>query len=390
MKFGIFMAPFHQPGQSPALALERDLELIDLLDDLGYDEAFIGEHHSGGWEIIPSPEVFIAVAATRTKRIMLGTGVISIPYHHPFHVANRMAMLDQLTHGRVILGCGPGALPGDAYMLGIESTRQRDRMVEGIRTILRLFTEEGGITVDGSYFKLRDAHLQIKPFQKPHMPLFVANTFSPSGAVAAGQLGCGMLSMTAVSPGGMRELPARWKMAEEIAAENGNRLERRNWRVVLPVHLADSHKEALDDVRAGADTWCQKYFGDTLGVLFQTPDGKSMEMSLDGMIAGGSAIVGTPDEAVKHLRELGELTGGFGGMLILAHEWATPAATRRSYELWARYVAPQFQGAAESIQFSNRWTMKNRDLLANTSVQAVNKAAQDYQQHHAEMSEEKR
>ena len=147
------------------------MQLIEWLDDLGYDEAFIGEHHSAGWEIISSPEIFMAVAAARTKRIMLGSGVVSVPYHHPFHIANRFALLDQLTHGRVMLGCGPGALPSDAYMLGIETTTQRDRMVEGMQAVMRLFNEEGGITIDGSYFKMREAHLQVKPFQQPHADL---------------------------------------------------------------------------------------------------------------------------------------------------------------------------------------------------------------------------
>src|SRR5215510_12066059 len=94
MTFGTFMAPFHRVGENPTLALERDLELIEWLDDLGFDEAWIGEHHSGGWETIASPEVFIATAAGRTRHIRLGTGVVSLPYHHPYMVANRMVLLD--------------------------------------------------------------------------------------------------------------------------------------------------------------------------------------------------------------------------------------------------------------------------------------------------------
>ena len=109
MKFGVFMAPFHRVNENPTLALDRDLELLQWLDTLGFDEAYIGEHHSAGWETIASPEVFIATAAERTRHIRLGTGVISLPYHHPYMVANRMVLLDHLTKGRVILGVGPGA-----------------------------------------------------------------------------------------------------------------------------------------------------------------------------------------------------------------------------------------------------------------------------------------
>ncbi|HEX2279547.1 MAG TPA: LLM class flavin-dependent oxidoreductase, partial [Candidatus Tectomicrobia bacterium] len=108
MKFGIFMGPFHRVGENPTLAMDRDLELVQWLDYLGFDEAWIGEHHSAGWEIISSPEIFIAAAAERTRHIKLGTGVISLPYHHPFMVANWMVQLDHMTHGRVMMGVGPG------------------------------------------------------------------------------------------------------------------------------------------------------------------------------------------------------------------------------------------------------------------------------------------
>ena len=322
MKFGIFMAPFHRVGENPTLCFERDMQLIESLDELGFEEAFIGEHHSSGWEIISSPEIFMAVAATRTKRIKLGSGVVSIPYHHPFNVANRFALLDHLTHGRVMLGCGPGALAADAYMLGIESTTQRKRMVEGVNAIVRLFTEEGKISIDGSYFKLVDAHLQVKPFQQPHMPIFVASTISPSGMVAAGQLGCGVLSVASYAPGGLDDLMKRWAMAEETAAENHKTVDRKNWRLVFPIHLAETRKEAMDDIRDGANSWIHDYFIDTLGAKLQFeeyPNQPVEEMTIDRMIGRGGVIVGTPDDAIAKIRELQQATGGFGGVLGLAH-----------------------------------------------------------------------
>jgi len=385
MKFGIFMAPFHRVGEDPTLCFERDMQLIEWLDELGFDEAFVGEHHSSGWEIIPSPEIFMAVAATRTRRIMLGSGVVSIPYHHPFHVANRFALLDHLTRGRVILGCGPGALAADAHMLGIDTTTQRRRMVEGVQAIIRLFTETGGITIDGSYFKLHDAHLQVKPYQRPHMPIFVASTISPSGMVAAGQLGCGVLSVASYAPGGLDDLMKRWAIAEETAAENGKTVERRNWRLVFPVHLAESREEAIRDVREGANRWIQEYFIDTLGARLQFeeyPNQPIEELTVDRMIGRGGAIVGTPDDAIARIRELQEATGGFGGMLLLAQEWATREKTLHSFELWARYVAPQFRGVvAEQVKFSNQWARDNRELLFNKSLAGIATAISDYAQH---------
>jgi len=391
MKFGIFLAPFHRVGEDPTLCFERDMQLIEWLDELGYEEAFIGEHHSSGWEIISSPEIFMAVAAARTRRIMLGSGVVSVPYHHPFHIANRFALLDQLTRGRVMLGCGPGALAADAHMLGIDTTTQRRRMVEGVEAIVRLFTERGGITVNGSYFKLNDAHLQVKPFQQPHMPIFVASTISPSGMVAAGQLGSGVLSVASYAPGGLDDLKKRWGMAEEAAAENGKTVDRRNWRLVFPVHLAESRDEAIRDIHDGATRWIQDYFINTLGARLQFEEYANQpveEMTIDRMIGRGGVIVGTPDDAIARVRELQDATGGFGGMLMLAHEWATREKTLHSYELWARYVAPQFRGIIEQqVQYSNQWARSNRELLFNKSLAGIATAIQDYVQHKAEKGE---
>jgi limonene 1,2-monooxygenase len=392
MKFGIFMAPFHRVGEDPTLCFERDMQLIEWLDELGFEEAFIGEHHSSGWEIIPSPEIFMAVAATRTKRIMVGSGVVSIPYHHPFNTANRFALLDHLTRGRVMLGCGPGALAADAHMLGIDTTTQRRRMVEGVHAIMRLFTEQGGVTIEGSWFKLVDAHLQVKPFQQPHLPIFVASTFSPSGMVAAGQLGCGVLSVASYAPGGLDDLKKRWEMAEESAAESGKTVDRRNWRMVFPVHLAESREAAMRDITEGANRWIQEYFINTLGARLQFeeyPNQPVEEITVDRMLGRGGAIVGTPDDAIARIRELQEASGGFGGMLLLAHEWATREKTLHSYELWARYVAPQFKGVvAEQVKFSNQWAQQNRELLFSKSVAGIATAIQDYAQHKAEKGEE--
>ena len=194
MKFGIFLAPFHRLGDNPTLAIERDLELVQWLDTLGFDEAWIGEHHSAGWETIASPEIFIGVVAERTRYIKLGTGVISLPYHHPLMVANRMVLLDHLTRGRVMMGVGPGALVSDAYMLGIDPTVQRERMDESLGIILRLFTETEPITYKSDWFEMNEAVLQLRPYQRPHMPIAVAASPVAVGRSPGGQAwGCAPL-----------------------------------------------------------------------------------------------------------------------------------------------------------------------------------------------------
>src|SRR5438552_926014 len=234
MNFGIFMAPFHRIGDNPTYALRRDLELIEFLDHLSYDEAWIGEHHSAGYEIIPSPEVFIAAAAERTRHIRLGTGVCSLPYHHPLILADRMILLDHLTLGRAMFGVGPGALPSDAFMMGIDPLRQREMMDEALEAILALFTADEPVTRECGWFTLRDARLHMRPYTRPHMEMAVAAQVSPAGARAAGKYGLGLLSLGATTAGGFDVLGSQWAVAEEMAAEHAKTVERARWRLGGP------------------------------------------------------------------------------------------------------------------------------------------------------------
>ena len=383
MKFGIFLGPFHRVGENPTLAMDRDLELIQWLDYLGYDEAWIGEHHSAGWEIISSPELFIAVAADRTRHLKLGTGVISLPYHHPFMVANRMVQLDHMTHGRVMLGVGPGALPGDAYMMGIDATTQRARMDEAMGVILRLFTETEPLTYQSEWFELNEALLQIRPFQRPYMPLAVASVQSPAGVALAGKYGAAVLTITTPrdpSSGGT-DLKGLWEIAEESAAEHGQQVSRDDWRLVLPVHLAETRKEAMDQARLGAGRYQREYFETTMGRA-QMVDGP-LEKVIDGMVERGAWIVGTPDDCVAGIQRLAERSGGFGGFLVQTVDWAPRETMLRSYELLARYVMPQFQGSAVGTAASNTWAFDRREVLMAGRARAIDHARHSYAQRHA-------
>ena len=226
LQFGVFLAPFHRIGENPTVALDRDLSLIDFLDELSFDEVWIGEHHSAGWEIIASPELMIAAAAQRTRKIRLGTGVSSLPYHQPLMLADRMVQLDHMTHGRAMFGVGPGALTSDAYMMGIDSLTQRGRMDESLGVILRLFRGET-VSCQTDWFTLKEARLQLAPYSHPHMPVAVASSFSPAGPMAAGKHGVGMLSLTASQHGGLTSAAKSWQIAEEAAATAGTTVCRR-------------------------------------------------------------------------------------------------------------------------------------------------------------------
>jgi limonene 1,2-monooxygenase len=379
MKFGIFMGPFHRVGENPTLAIDRDLELVQWLDALGYDEAWIGEHHSAGWETISSPEIFIAVAADRTKHIKLGTGVISIPYHHPFMVANRMVQLDHMSHGRVMFGVGPGALPGDAYMLGIEATTQRQRMDEGFGMVLRLMTETEPITYKSDWFELQEAMLQLRPYTKPHMPIAVASVQSPAGVQVAGKYGASILTITTPrDPGNPQtDLDALWAIAETSAAEHGQTVNRDDWRLVIPVHLAETREQAIEDVRLGGGRFQREYFETTMGRPWVV-DGPP-EMIVDHMIEQGAWIIGTPDDCIESINRMQERSGGFGAFMVMTIDWAPREKILHSFELLARYVMPAFQGSTLSTSSSNLWATERNEELSAGRVRAVEKAKADWE-----------
>ena len=372
MGFGIFLAPFHRVGENPTVALDRDLELTELLDRLDFDEAWFGEHHSAGWELIASPELMIAAAAQRTRTIRLGTGVSSLPYHHPFMLADRMVQLDHMTRGRAMFGVGPGALTSDAYMLGIDAITQRQRMDEALGVILRLFRGET-VSIETDWFTMREARLQLAPYTHPHMPVAVASTFSPAGPVTAGKHGVGILSVAVSQPGGLISLAKTWEMAQDAADKAGQTISRDDWRLVIPIHLADSREEAIKDVAEGSFRFNKDYFEDTLG----RPADPSNPNDIRATSERGGAIIGTPDDAIAAVERMLEMSGGFGTVLGLAHEWTTREKMKHSYELWARYVAPRFQGQLDRIEASHRFVSENRTTIFGPNAMAIGKAFVD-------------
>jgi limonene 1,2-monooxygenase len=376
LRFGIFMAPFHAVGQNPTLALKRDLELVERLDALGYDEAWFGEHHSAGYELIASPEVFIAAAAQRTKRIRLGTGVSSLPYHHPLILADRMVLLDHLTEGRVSFGVGPGALPSDAYMMGIEPVRQREMMEESLEAILALLESPEPVSRMTDWFTLRDARLQLRPYTAPRFEVAVAAQVSPAGPRAAGRFGLALLSLGATTAGGFDVLGAHWDVMEQRAVEFGTTVDRRDWRLVGPMHLAPTEAQAREEVAFGLADWVD-YFR-RVAALPLAPDVDDPRQLVDAINATGLAVVGTPDMAVAQLQRLLDQSGGFGTYLFMAHEWADREATLRSYELFSRYVAPAFQGQRDAAVSSRDWAAGNRETFIGGAITAVMKAIQDH------------
>lgn len=374
-RVGVFLAPFHAVGEDPTLCLERDIALIQHCDRLGFAEAWVGEHHSTGWETIASPELFLAVVAERTRHIRLGTGAVSLPYHHPLMVADRIVLLDHLTRGRVDFGVGPGGHISDALMLGLAPDRLRDMMAESLEVIVRLMTDPAPLTHVSDWFTLRDAVLQLRPYQHPHPPLAVTSLESPAGMRLAGRMGAGVLSLTvAKSGGGAVDLRGQWAHAEAAAAEAGRTVRRDDWRLVIPVHIAETRSQALDDVRAGGARHLLEYVEATTGRPCPVPG--PPELIVDQMAERGAWVVGTPDDLVQVVEALREASGGFGTLLVWGHEWARTDAVLRSYELIARYVMPRLDDRLAGIESSNRVARAKADDLHRLRSDATRRATE--------------
>jgi len=356
-RFGCFMAPFHKMGISPTALFERDLELIERADALGFQEAWVGEHHSGGHEPIGSPELFLAAAAQRTKTIKLGTAVNSLPYHNPFTLASRLTLLDHLSHGRAIMGFGPGQLASDAHMLAIDPQRQREMMLEAAEVIVRLMEGEV-VTAKTDWFELRDAYLQVRPHQLPTIDMVVAAVASPSGPRTAGRLGIGMINLAATSPDAFEALNEHWAICEREAAQAGKTVSRDDWRLSAIMHLAETEEQARADCAHGFEQiW--RYLGEVSPL--PVSEEKPWQELLDEAIASGFIVVGTPDTAIELIEKLTEQTGGFGSFVMTLTDFGDFEARLRSIELFAEQVIPHFRGQLATLERSHRWVLGEKD-----------------------------
>ncbi len=281
--------------------------------------------------------------------------------------------LDHLTRGRTIFGVGPGLLPSDAMMLGIDPRNQRDMMSESLEVIIRLLRGEV-VTKKTSWFELRDAKLQLAPYTRPHLEIAVAASVSPSGPRTAGKWGISMLSPAATSTGGFNALAHHWSLVEETAGQHGSTVSRANWRVAGPVHIAESREQARKDMTFGLGRWLH-YFQKVVA-LPGVPESGDPDYCLDAMVDAGFVVCGDPDDLIKQITRLEEQTGGFGAFLVTAHDWASREATHRSYDLIARYVMPQFQDANAWTKRSMNWVAENRTPFLASATQGIVEAIQ--------------
>jgi limonene 1,2-monooxygenase len=375
MRHGVFLPQFHNINENPTGAIHRDLELMEHLDRLGFHEAWIGEHHSAGIELVSSPELFIAAAAERTRQIRFGTGVISLPYHNPLMVANRIIQLDHQTRGRVMFGAGPGLLSSDAWMLGIDPSVQRDRMEESLAVILRLFRGEV-VTETTDWYTLRDARTHLRPYQDPFPEVVVASSVTPSGGRLAGKYDLGMICVAADEGPGFAVLRTNWEAACEIAAEHGRTMDARRLRMVAPIHIRETREQAYEDARFGLAQYIA--YMNNNQPRFHVPPGRD---PVEWWVETQRGVIGTPDDAIALIKRLQGKQGDFGVMLTVLYNWVDFEPMKRSLELYQRYVVPHFDGSNQAREDSYAWVTTH---TTDFTDQRVNAARLMYEKHNRE------
>jgi len=342
VKFSLFMMPCHHPTENPALAFQRDIGLIHLADRLGYDEAFIGEHHSGGWETMPAPEMALSMAAANAHRVRLGTSVFSAPFHHPFHLAERMCFLDHLTQGRAILGIGPCSLVTDKMLFNMAEADCYPMLHEAIDVIVRLMEAKEPISHHGDYWHFDDMRLQLGPYQRPRLPLAMPSASTPANLELIGRH-----DMIWMSPAGRTRVQPEdnWKHVVKGATEAGREPSRDNWRIATYFHIAETREQAWAEVSDGIIRDAEYFSAIGLRGHYQEhPDQTWEDFTPESCAEVRDWVIGTPDDAIAWIEEKQRITGGFGGMLLTTHEWCPEVAIHRSFEMIARYVMPHFSG----------------------------------------------
>ena len=369
MKFSIFMMPLHYPTENPSLAFDRDIALIHFADELGFDECFIGEHHSGGWETMPAPEMALAKASAHAHRVRLGTSVISVPFHHPFHVAERMAFLDHLTRGRAILGVGPCALVTDKNLFALPTEKLYPMMAESVEIIVRLLESAEPIDYDGQFWQLKQMRLQLRSYQQPRMQLAIASSGNAVSLELAGKFGMIFLSPAGKNVRNNQTKAEQWQKVEAIAAKHGTKTSRDNWRIATCVYLAESREEAWRDVEASIGRDLQYFAAIGLKGPYEAYPGQPLsEITPRSGADRRDWIIGTPEDAIAQIERMQRETGGFGGLMLTTHEWVGTEKMRRSYELFARYVMPYFRGHTAGYQ--DEWR-RIQDAVANGGINTI-------------------
>jgi limonene 1,2-monooxygenase len=373
LKFGVQIFPYHKPWISPTVQFEDDLRLIEHLDRLGFDQVWVGEHHSTGWQNISAPELLIAAAAQRTSNIRFGTGVSSLPYHHPFILADRIVQLSHLVKGRFIWGVGTGSLAKDAHMIGVDPLEQRRMTDESLEAILALLRYDGPVSRKTDWFEMNDAELHLRPYNG-EFDIRVASMLSPSGPRLAGKYGTGIFQFGVVGTPEGNPLADTWAIAEESASKHGQTVDRNRWSALHMFHIAETEEKARAEARWGLQDWIRYMMGILPLEVSDPDDFDRLVDELNQTIY----VIGTPEMARERIQTILDVSGGLGTLVVGHTEVGDPAAQRNNFELIAREVIPFFNGQVEA-RMNSVAAMARFGLTKERLAAAQDKARQEYE-----------
>ena len=356
MDLGVFMMPLHPPEKPTAQGFDEDLELICRADELGYREAWVGEHMTSRWETIAAPDLFLAKAFALTRNIRLGTGVYLPALHHPAELATRAAMLDQLSRGRFNLGMGTGSIPADRPFMGVDGSPEamQERFVEGFEVILKLFSATPPWRHEGKHWTVEltgaqvdlDMGFPIRPYTLPHPPIGIPGYSPNSGSMRmAGRRGYWALSTNLAANW---ILGTHWDAYRAGLAEGGHPIDPAGWRVAREVFVADTDEEAFAYAIDGPMGRNFRRFmmpllvrntPDGLGTFKDDPEMPDSAVTVE-FLARNVWLVGSPETVVAKINRLRDSCGRFGVLLAMGHDWEDPDRAIHSLELLANEVRP--------------------------------------------------
>ena len=354
MKLSYFMMPVHHRDKDYRTSLAEDTEAIALADRLGFEEAWVGEHHTSSVEPITSPLLFMANLIARTKRIKLATGVICAPQYHPALVAGHAAMFDHLAQGRFVMGIGPGGLPSDFELFGVADADRNAMMIESLDTILEIWSTDPPYDIRGKYWttKVADwAHddiglgRMVRPLQKPHPPIAISAMSPSSGSMRfAAARGYEAISANFVAGWAVK---THWETYAGECEARGVRPDPSRWRVARSVFVADSDVEAEDFVKDPNGSFA--YYYDYLLRIFDRAGMRALAVTEPGADPGALTsaelvdklvVRGSAKSVTERILAFRDEVGPFGHLAMTAHDWTDKRAFVRSMEAMAREVAP--------------------------------------------------
>ena len=358
IKSGIFIMPFHDPVKPVAQAYDEDMELVIRADELGFDEFWIGEHHTMAYENMPMPELFIAAAMRETSQIRMGPAPVCIQLHHPVHVATRLAMLDHLCKGRLNLCFGLGGVATDLEILGIPREDAPMMVGEAVEAVLALWESDGQVEINGKYWNISMKEnidevvglgIVHKPYQKPHPPIAMPITsMNSETAKAAGRMGFQPFAHSLIANNVVANI---WETYETAAVEAGNEPDRSEFKIARAVFLADTKKEAQKLARTNSVAGGFQYICDLMdrsnrgrGMFKRDQDTPDSEVDVDYWMRE-QIIAGGPDYALERILQMTEETGKFGTLVMMGYDWDDKDAWLNSLELFANELMPRVNRA---------------------------------------------